>query len=188
MTASEKQAIAEYEQRQSLLEPFRRITAGWGVETQHKFQKRIRDLDLVASGDLESEWHVDVIARDTGVIVAQFGFNEDGRYHDMRRVDKSADIHGDAFESWITSKVKQGQIRYSRLAEKLGVAFSDPRVIHDLKWRMARSDTFNTKKRRRWYNKGKEASVNDLYDELQETIMAITLNGFKSAPRVTSVS
>lgn len=180
MNAAELQAIAEYEQRQSLLEPFRRITEEWGVETQHAFQRRIREIDLVADGDLETEWNVKVIARDTGVVVASFGFNEYGRYSDMRRVNKSDRIPPDNLEKWVRSKIDKGQIRYSSLAQRLGVSFSDPRVIHDLKYRMAKSERWAPKKRRRWYNKGKEASINELYDQLQEAMLAIVSQGIKS--------
>lgn len=180
LSSSDKKALDEYEQQQSFLEPFRRITDEWSVDTQHKFQKRIRDIDLVAEGDLESTWSVKVLARDTGTVVAEFGFDEHGRYHDMRQLEKSDRIHGDAFESWVESKVKKGQIKYSALAERLGVSFTHPRVINDLKWRMARSSKFN-RKRRRWYNKGKEASINTLYDELRTAAVAIIAEGNKKA-------
>ncbi len=188
MTPAEQQAIDEYNQRQSFLEPFRRITETWGVETQHQFQSRIRAIDLVADGDLESEWNVKVIARDTGVVVASFGFNEYGRYSDMRRVDKSDRIPPENLEKWVRSKIEKGQIRYSSLAQRLGVSFSDPRVIHDLTYRMARSEQFAPKKRRRWYNKGKEASINELYDQLQEAMLAIVSQGIKSEFKSASLS
>ena len=189
LTADDKKAIAEYEQRQSFLEPFRRITQEWAVDTQHKFQKRIREIDLVAEGDLESTWRVSVLARDTGVVVAEFGFDDYGRYHDMRQLEKSDRIPVDKIESWVRSKVDQGRIRYSTLAERLGLSFSDPRVIHDLAYRFARSARFN-RKRRRWYNKGKEASVNKLYDELRAAALAIVAEGNKKelTTRTTVVS
>lgn len=182
MTSSERQAIEEYERRQTLLEPFRRITAEWAVETEHRFQRRIRDLDLVASGDLESDWNVSVIARETGVVVAQFGFDSSGRYHDMRRVQYDTPRPDDAYESWVKSKIEKGQIRYSKLAQRLGVSLSDPRVINDLKYRFAKSTNVSLK-RRRWYNKGKEASVNELYDQLSEAMQAVAVSNIK---RVTT--
>lgn len=180
MNDKEKQAIADYERRQAFLEPFKRITDEWSINTTHRFQERIRELDLVASGDLAEDWTVSVIARDTGVVVAQFGFDEHGRYHDMRRVQYDGPISPARLESWVESKVDQGQIKYSRLASRLGVGFSDPRVIHDLSYRIARSTPFQIK-RRRWYNKGKESSVNDLYDQLQEAMLAIVSDNTRKA-------
>lgn len=180
MTDQEKQAIDDYERRQTFLEPFRRITDEWSVNTTHRFQERIRELDLVASGDLADNWTVSVIARETGVVVAQFGFNEEGRYHDMRRVQYTGPIPVKSLESWVKSKVDQGQIKYSKLATRLGVSFSDPRVIHDLSYRIARATPFQIK-RRRWYNKGKESSVNDLYDQLQEAMLAIVSSTTRTA-------
>lgn len=172
MTASEQALYDEYLKRQSFLEPFRHIVQGWSVETQHKFQRSIRELDLVAEGDLENDWSVKVIASDTGTVVAEFGFNEYGRFWDMRLLKKSHFIPIDKAKEWVRSKVESGRIEFSTLAERLGVGFTDPRVIHDLAYRFARSPRFNGK-RRRWYNKGKTAQVDDLYDQLYEATRAI---------------
>ena len=180
MTEAERKAIEEYERRQSFLEPFRRITDEWSVETQHQFQNKIRDLDLVAEGDLESTWNVKVLAKDTGTVVAEFGFDSYGRYHDMRRLNKSEFVPASGMESWVKSKIDKGQIKYSTLEQRLGVRFSDQRVIHDLTYRFARAP-FHKRRRRQWYNKNKEASIHDLYDQLYEAGRAIVRESMKTS-------
>lgn len=179
LTDAERASIKEFNQRQAFLAPFKRITDKWAVETQHKFQKRIRAIQLVASGDLESDWSVKVIANETGVIVGEFTFDEHGRLFDMRKVDYSKPRPVKDFIEWVESKVDKRQIRYSDLAERRGLPLTDPRVINDLAYRIARSGKFNPK-RRRWYNKGKESSIDDLYDQLSSVMQEIALAGMKS--------
>lgn len=172
ITAQEKEAIQRYNTAQAVLEPFKRILDGWTVEVRDKFQDRLSQLDLLATGDLQDNWTISVIARTNGVIVADFSFPEYGRLFDMRRVEYTKPLpwgEDSSLYKWVQSKVEQGQIHYSDLARRRGLHFSDPRVLHDLTYRISRSDKFKLP-RRRWYNKGKSASVADLYERLQEAM------------------
>jgi len=175
LTAAEKELVDKYDLNKYLLEPFTRITEQWGVVTQHKFQTRIHDIHLVASEDLENDWSVKVVAGTTGVVVAEFSFKEYGRIRDMRPVDYTKPVP--AFLEWIESKIDKRQIKYSKVAESRGLQYSDPRVIHDLAYRIMSS--INKKgvnpKRRRWYNKGKESSLSDLYDKLAEAAQEVAV-------------
>jgi len=179
LTDQELKLIEEANNRRALLAPFKRITDQWSVQTTHKFQNRIRDIDLVASDDLSDDWNVRVIAGDTGIVVAEFSFNEYGRFFDMRRIPSSNPPPIAQIEAWVRNKVETGRIRFSTLAEKRGLSFSDPRVIHDITYRLAKSGNFRPS-RRRWYNKGKEASINDLYDQLREAMADAVLAGTKA--------
>lgn len=179
LTAKEMQLVKDFESAQALLEPFRRILQGWSVETQHNFQRAIRDLELVASGDLAEEWRVKVLAKGTGVVVTEFVFNEYGRYFDMRGVKYSGRIPAPNLTKWVESKIDQGQIRYSALASRLGVGLRDPRVIRDLTWRM--SHNRHTLPRRQWYNKTKTADINDLYDQLQNAMAEVLIESQRQA-------
>lgn len=179
-TDQELEAIRRYNTAQALLAPFKRITEQWGVRTTHRFQERIRALDLVAVGDLEGDWSVQILARETGVVVAEFAFAEYGRLFDMRKVDYTKPMPVADFIPWVESKVDKGQIKYSTIAQKRNLAFTDPRVIHDIAYRIVKSAKFNLK-RKRWYNKGKEASLGELYEQLQEAMREALIVGMKSS-------
>lgn len=183
LTDEEKALVAQENYNKWLLEPFTRITDQWGVETQHKFQKRIRDIYLVASDDLENDWSVKVIAGTTGVVVAEFTFKEYGRINEMRRVQYTKDVPPQEFIDWVEYKVQQNRIKYSKLAERRGLQFTDPRVIHDVAYRIIKSINKNGSKhvRRKWYNKGKESSIGTLYDQLFDAAQEVALRVAKEA-------
>lgn len=178
-------AIEKYNTAQALLAPFKKITDQWAVGTTHQFQSRIREIHLVASGDLDKDWTVKVVAGTTGVIVAEFSFPEYGRLFDMRKVDYTKPVPVAQFFGWVDSKIDKRQIKYSALADKYGYAMTDPRVIHDIAYRVQRSINKRglNPKRRRWYNKGKEASLNELYDQLQEAMREALIVAMKADAR-----
>lgn len=174
LTEEDKALLRVYSNTQALLEPLRRITEDWSVVVRHKFQDRISKLQLIGTGNLENDWTVSVRAAEGGVIVAEFAFPEYGRLFDMRRVNYQYPPPAEEIEAWVKNKISTGRIKYSKLADRLGVSFSNPRVIHDITFRILRSNKFKLPIRR-WYNKGKEASVSDLYDQLQEAMQEAVL-------------
>ena len=176
----EQTALKKYADAQAILQEFEPITKTWAVNTGSKFQQRISNIKLIASGDLESDWSVKVVTIEGGILVADFTFPEYGRIWDMRHPDFNNPAPAAEIEAWVKDKVAQNRIKYSTLATRLGVSFSDPRVIHDLTYRMRRTDRFKHP-RRRWYNKGKEASLGDLYDLLAEALSKSTLAGVKES-------
>lgn len=174
LTDQERALVAQRSFEDAISAPLRRIMGEWGVETTHKFEQRIREVKLVSSGTLESDWNFKLVAGDTGVIVGEFSFAGYGRLFDMRRVGYTRQIPVEEIKEWVEHKVEQGRIKYSTLAERRGLSFADPKVIHDIAWRIARSNQFNIS-RKRWYNKGKEASLSVLYDQLSEAFAEVVL-------------
>jgi len=157
-----------YNLSQALLLPFKRELDAWSVSFVHDRRRKIREVDLVSTGDLESDWGIQVRAREDGVVLADFSFPEYGRFFDMRR-RRPAEAAGPPFDEikdWVERNLQSGRFKYSNLAKARGLAYDDPRVVHDVAWRIARGSKFRSN-RRIWYNKGKEASINDLYDRLQ---------------------
>lgn len=170
----DKAAIERYNLSQALLAPFKKEMDAWAVSFVHDRQRKISALNLVSTGDLESDWGIQVRTADEGVVVADFSFPEYGRFFDMRRTSLNNDTRPpfDEMEDWVERNISSGRIKYSALAERLKVSMLDPRVIRDVTWRIARHGKY-TNKRRQWYNKGKEASLNDLYDRLQSIAVRI---------------
>lgn len=174
LTDEEKNLVRQFNNRQALLEPFRRVMDDWSVEYKEAAQSKIAELQLEATGELEKDWTIRVRAGDTGIVVAEFTFPEYGRLFDMRKVNYDKSPPADVIEEWVTHKVQQGRIKYSTYAQKNNLAFTDPKVIHDLTFRFLNAGPFKIK-RRRWYNKEKLASVNELYDQLQEVMQDVVL-------------
>lgn len=174
LTNEEHALVVQKSFQDAIAVPARRIMSAWGVETTHKFETRIRDVKLVASGSLESSWSFKLVAGTTGVVVGEFSFPGYGRFFDMRKVEYTRQVPIDELKDWVERKADQGRLKFSTLAERRGLSFSDPRVIHDIAWRIARSGKFNIP-RKRWYNKGKEASLSQLYDQLAEAFAEVLL-------------
>ncbi|HZV71636.1 MAG TPA: hypothetical protein VFG10_18925 [Saprospiraceae bacterium] len=174
LTENELRLIAEGDARAALLAPFQRILEGWSVELKGKLQKNIVGFKLLASGDLQNEWRIKVLAdSERHQVVAEFIFNSYGRLFDMRRVVYSKRVNIDAMEEWIKSKLTQDpNAFYSERAEQMNLSLTDPRVIRDLAWRVAKTKTKLPK--RRWYNKTKSASLYDLYPLLQAAMAEAT--------------
>lgn len=172
LTEQEKDTIRAFNDRQALLAPFKRVMEGWSVGVESRFQKRIEQVQLVASGDLSKEWRVQVIRKDH-TVVAEFVFPEYGRLFDMRRVEYKSPPsakEGSSLYEWVKSKAEQGQIEYSTKADRTGLELTNPKILSDITYRIARSNKFKLP-RRRWYNKGKEASIRDLYDQLSDAAL-----------------
>lgn len=174
LTDEEKELVRKFNNQQALLEPFRRVMEGWSAEYREASQVKISELQLEATGELEDNWTVVVRAADNRRVLAEFTFKEYGRYFDMPRVNYNKTPPKDEIEEWVKHKVEQGRIKYSTYAQKNDLAFTNPKVIHDLTFRFLHAGPFKIA-RRRWYNKGKLASVNDLYDRLQEAMQEVVL-------------
>lgn len=164
---------------QRLLGPIKEIMEDWVVEVEHAFQDKIRDVQLIANGRLESDWTVSLVSKSDGVLVAEYAFRQYGRIMDMRSVSyaRGGMRNYDKIKEWVEAKVANNEIKYSTLASKLGVQYGDPRVINDLTYRFATART--RPKARKWYNSTKEVKIQELYTRLQERIVELVTADIK---------
>src|SRR5688572_3771884 len=113
LNPQDKQAIERYNLSQALLQPFKKEMDAWAVSFVHDRQRQISTLDLVATGDLESNWGIQVRTSDEGIVVADFSFPEYGRFFDMRKGSINNDTRPpfEEMEDWVTRKIQAGRIK-----------------------------------------------------------------------------
>lgn len=124
-----------------------------------------------------------LLANTSSVAEALFEFEQYLRYYDMRKLSWSNVANVDAMEGFVKKKGIENFI--PKFKEKYGFVPRDKtKLINRIAWGIAISYKQNTTwraKRKKWYNKGKELSLNILYRRLQDALSAETLAEMKAA-------
>lgn len=147
-----------------------KILARWASRLEVVQGAGLRRARARASGDLEKSLNTQVKPSDAalrGVVV--FSFLRYGRFIDMKRLDRRRQLPTDEIEAWIRAK---GVEKFKRRFRKLkGSTEGIPRaqLINMIAWGIVKGRQKNMKhKRKRWYNKRKDAMIYELRDELTE--------------------
>lgn len=115
--------------------------------------------------------------------MAIFEFADYLRYFDMRRVQWGKVANIDALKDWIEKKGVNQFI--PKFQQKYGyIPKSNQTLINKLAWGIGISFKTNGKwssKRKRWYNKGKEVSINVLYGRLLDQLAKESLDNLKKS-------
>ena len=110
----------------------------------------------------------------------EVGFEEYGRWLDMRKIDPAAggEAYLEALAKWLMDKGLY-QRRLARYLEKRGLVQADKNALKNMAWAVAKKRD-QRPRARRWYNKSKGA-IDDLFNAIAADLPQVVLDQLKSS-------
>lgn len=148
-----------------------------------KYRKEAAQKLPTLTGEGKVSFDDAVLAQSQGVYNALFEFEQYLRYYDMRKLTWSNVANIDAMKYFVEKKGLQNF--EAAFKEKYGYIPKDRvQFLNKVAWGIAISfkDRGTWKaKRKRWYNKGKEGSLNILYRQLLDRLSEQSLSTLKNS-------